>query len=137
MRKTLLTSKQTRSGPPGLRIDMKFNLVWDHKAQEIYRALKSKAEATLITREKSHRTKSTRDEGLFKQVRKCVRQIQVNPRHPSLQNHEFASIPHPYHRDQKVFVAYAQQNTPAAYRVFGCYGPGKGDLTIIAITPHP
>jgi len=25
----------------------------------------------------------------------------------------------------------------AAYRVFWCYGPAKGDITIIAITRHP
>jgi hypothetical protein len=27
--------------------------------------------------------------------------------------------------------------TPNADRVFWCYGPDKGDITMIAITPHP
>ncbi|MGA3085008.1 MAG: hypothetical protein ABSE95_09445 [Thermodesulfobacteriota bacterium] len=32
---------------------------------------------------------------------------------------------------------YAQDNTPAAYRLFWSYGPTKEQITIIAITPHP
>ena len=116
---------------------MEFSLVWDSKAQEVYSVLKSKAEASLKARATSKRTKATRDEGLFKQVRKCIRLLQQNPRHPGLQTHEFASLPNPYEKDQKVFVAYAQQRTFGAYRVFWCYGPGKGEITIIAITSHP
>jgi len=38
---------------------------------------------------------------------------------------------------EKVFEAYAEHPTPAAYRVFWHYGPEKGVITIIAITPHP
>jgi len=37
----------------------------------------------------------------------------------------------------KAFESYAEQNTPAAYRVFWHYGPEKGQVTIIAITSHP
>ncbi|MFH1115704.1 MAG: hypothetical protein V1792_17480 [Pseudomonadota bacterium] len=116
---------------------MQFTVVWDSKAKETYTALKLKAEASLKARQTSKREKTTRDEGLFKQVRKCIQLLQQNPRHPSLQTHELESIPNPYHKDQKVFEAYAQQNTPGAYRVFWCYGPGKGELTIVAIIPHP
>jgi hypothetical protein len=36
-----------------------------------------------------------------------------------------------------VFETYAQNNTPGAYRVFWTYGPDKGNLYIINITPHP
>ena len=38
---------------------------------------------------------------------------------------------------EKVFEAYAQQRTPGAYRVFWYYGPERGMITIVAITPHP
>ncbi len=31
--------------------------------------------------------------------------------------------------------SYAEQSTPAAYRIF--YGPDKRQITIIAIAPHP
>jgi len=116
---------------------MKFSLVWDRKAKEGYNALKLRAESSLEAREKSRRKKATRDEGLFKQVQKCIKLLQQNPRHPSLQTHEFEAMLNPYRKDQKVFEAYVQQITSGAYRVFWCYGPEKGDLTIIAITPHP
>jgi hypothetical protein len=36
-----------------------------------------------------------------------------------------------------MFEAYAQNDTPGAYRIMWCYGPGKGEITIVAITPHP
>ncbi len=116
---------------------MKFSLVWDRRAKDTYDALNLKAEVSLKAGEQSERKKATRDEGLFKQVRKCILLLQQNPRHPGLQTHEFSSIPHPYQKDQKVFVAYVQQHTAGAYRVFWCYGPRKGEITIIAITPHP
>ncbi len=63
--------------------------------------------------------------------------LRANPRHPGLQTHEFHSLEHPYDPQGKVFEAYAQHKTPGAYRVFWCYGPGKGELTVIAVTPQP
>jgi hypothetical protein len=61
--------------------------------------------------------------------------METNLKHPSLQTHEYVSLKGP--KGQKVFEAYAEQNTPAAYRIFWCYGPGRGELTILSITPHP
>lgn len=78
-----------------------------------------------------------RHAGLVRQVKKTLGFLQTNPRHPSLQTHVFHSLEHPYHPSQKVFEAYVQHRTPAAYRLFWCYGPGKGQITILAITPHP
>ena len=75
--------------------------------------------------------------GLVKQIKKTLGYLQSNPKHPSLQTHPYSSIEHPYNSKEKVFEAYAQDNTPSAYRIFWCYGPGKRQLTIIAITPHP
>jgi len=37
----------------------------------------------------------------------------------------------------KIFEAYVQNRTPEAYRVFWCYGPGKAQITVSAITEHP
>ena len=59
----------------------------------------------------------------------------ANPRHPGLHTHEFTSLHGP--EGEKIFEAYAQQNTPAAYRVFWFYGPGRKKITVIAITAHP
>ena len=75
--------------------------------------------------------------GVVKQVKKTLGFLQTNPRHPSLQTHVFHSLEHPYNPREKVFEAYVQQHTPAAYRLFWCYGPDKGQITILAITPHP
>lgn len=74
---------------------------------------------------------------LVKQIKKVLGYLQVNPRHPSLRTHEFQSIPHPFSKDEKVFEAYAQNQTPGAYRIFWCYGLETKQITIIAITPHP
>jgi hypothetical protein len=70
-------------------------------------------------------------------VAKAVHQLADDPRHPSLNTHEYSSLEHPFDPKRKVFEAYAQSRTPGAYRVFWCYGPGKGEITIIAVTPHP
>ncbi len=80
--------------------------------------------------------------GLLRQVRKTLGLLETNLRHPSLQTHKFRSLKAPDGGD--VFEAYVQQDTPAAFRVFFCYGPDRKEgrrrvavLTIIAITPHP
>jgi hypothetical protein len=71
----------------------------------------------------------------YKAVKKTLQFMADNPRHPSLRTHEYTSLKGP--GGEKVYEAYAEQNTPAAYRVFWHYGPSRGDITIIAITPHP
>ena len=77
------------------------------------------------------------EKGLVKQIKKTLGYLQTNPRHPSLHAHPYDSIAHPFNPKEKVFEAYAQNDTPSAYRVFWCYGPQKKQITIIAITPHP
>ena len=72
---------------------------------------------------------------ILKAVRKCLGFLESNPRHPSLSTHEFRSLKGP--NGEKVFEAYVQQKTPGAYRVFWYYGPERGMITIVAITPHP
>jgi hypothetical protein len=114
-----------------------FTPVWTREAAQTYEELRARVQASLRARGKSRSTKSTRDEGLFKQVHKCITHLLADPRHPSLQTHVYHSLPNPYDKRQKVFEAYVQSKTPGAYRVFWCYGPGKRELTIIAITPHP
>ena len=58
-----------------------------------------------------------------------------NPKHPGLQTHIYYSLKGP--NGEKVFEAYAQQSTLAAYRVFFYYSPHQGELTIFSIIPHP
>jgi hypothetical protein len=71
----------------------------------------------------------------LKAVNKTLGQLQINPRHPGLNTHEYTSLSGP--NDEKVFEAYAENRTPAAFRVFWCYGPKKDEITIVAITAHP
>jgi len=79
---------------------------------------------------------------LFEQVRKAIGYLEIYPHHPSLRTHEFTSLSGA--KGEKVFEAYAQNNTPGAYRIFWHYGPdeAKGKkripvITILAIIPHP
>jgi hypothetical protein len=116
---------------------MTFSPVWTEEAAEVYSVLKSRAKAAPDNRKKSQKRKSSKQEGLFKQVKKCIDLLLENPRHPGLNTHEFKSQPNPCSNDEKVFEACAQQRTSAAYRVFWCYGPEQGQITIIAITSHP
>ena len=79
-----------------------------------------------------------KDAGLrkkYKAVQKTLRLLTGNLRHPSLQTHQYHSLAGP--NGEKVFEAYAEQSTPAAFRVFFFYGPSKGEITIFAITSHP
>ena len=78
------------------------------------------------------------DAGLAKRlkaVRKALGYLETNPRHPSLATHEFTSLSATAGR--KVFEAYAENKTPAAYRIFWHYGPRRDQITIVAITAHP
>jgi len=71
----------------------------------------------------------------FKAVRKALAYLETNPRHPSLNTHKYDSIAGP--NGEEIFEAYAENKTPAAYRIFWYYGPNKKEITIVAITPHP
>jgi hypothetical protein len=79
---------------------------------------------------------------IFERVRKALRYLELNPHHPSLNTHEFTSLRGA--NGEKMFEAYAQNNTPGAYRIFSHYGPDetKGKkrtavITVAAITPYP
>ena len=71
----------------------------------------------------------------LKAVRKALALLENNPRHPGLNTHKYSTLRGA--NGAEVFEAYAENNTPGAYRIFWHYGPGKDVITIIAITPHP
>jgi hypothetical protein len=80
--------------------------------------------------------------GLLIQVLKALGMLELNTQHPGLRTHEYHSIEGP--KGERLWEAYAQNNTPGAYRVFFHYGPDeeKGGrrlpiLTIISIVAHP
>ena len=71
----------------------------------------------------------------FKAVSKALDYLQQNPRYPSLQTHKIQSLKG--FCNEEIFEAYAEQNTPGAYRIFFHYGPQKGEITVFAVMPHP
>ena len=91
-----------------------------------------------LTDEAKNQLELKKDKGLGKRynaVRKAIRFLSENPRHKSLKTHEFTSLIGP--KGEKIFEAYAEQSPPAAYRIFWYYGPGRNQMTILAIAPHP
>lgn len=75
------------------------------------------------------------EEKFFKKLVKTLRFLGQNPRHPGLESHEIDDLTRKH--GIKVFQSYLENNTPAAGRLFWAYGPEKGDITILAIEPHP
>jgi hypothetical protein len=76
------------------------------------------------------------------QVLKALEYLEIDPSHPGLHTHEFLSLSGAH--GEKVFEAYAQNNTPCAYRIFWHYGPDEvmdkkrtPVITVVAITSHP
>lgn len=96
-----------------------FELEWTDEAKTVYQRLKDDAS----------------QKQRYKAVKKTLQFLAKDPRYNSLQTHEFRSLKGP--KEEKVFEAYAQQKTPAAYRVFWYYGSSRGVITILAITSHP
>lgn len=68
-------------------------------------------------------------------MKRTLGYLETNPKHPSLNTHKYDSLRGP--NGEEVFEAYAQNNTPGAYRVFWYYGPGEKIISIVAIVPHP
>lgn len=71
----------------------------------------------------------------IKAVNKALGLLEKNPRHPSLNTHKYTSLIGP--NGEEIFEAYAENNTPAAFRIFWYYGDKKNQITIVAVTPHP
>ncbi len=73
---------------------------------------------------------------ILKDVLKALRFMEIDLRHPSLCTHEFESRKGP--NDEKMFEAYAQNETPGAYRIFWYYSKKERNvLKIVDILPHP
>lgn len=70
-----------------------------------------------------------------KAVYKALGYLETNPRRPDLNTHKYSALTGP--NGEEIFEAYAENKTPAAYRIFWFYGPEKKEITIITITPHP
>ncbi len=75
------------------------------------------------------------DKKLFKKLSKALTLLSSNPKHNSLHSHEIEPLSRRY--GIKVFQSYLENNKPAAGRLFWVYGPGKTEITVIGLEPHP
>ena len=96
-----------------------FELEWTDEAKEVYNRLKGNPSQKIR----------------YNAVKKTLKYLSKNPHHNSLQTHPFLSLEGP--NREKVFEAYAQQNTPAAYRVFWYYGSKRGTIVLLTNPAHP
>jgi len=71
----------------------------------------------------------------LKKVRKALARLGEDPFHPALNSHAYKSVKGP--NDETVWDSYVENHTPNAWRIFWCYGPDKGVITIQTISPHP
>jgi hypothetical protein len=86
--------------------------------------------------EKSQLVRLSRSETvLFKKWNKALRFLSQNPRHPGIAIHEIGALSRRY--GEKVWQSYLENDTPAAGRMFWVYGPGRAEITVIGVEPHP
>ena len=85
---------------------------------------------------KYHTAEITKPERqLLKKLVKCFGHLERDPRHSGLNSHEISELTQKY--GERIWQSYLENNTPAAGRVFWVYGPGKMQITIVGIEPHP
>ncbi|MBO4388976.1 MAG: hypothetical protein J5785_06035 [Spirochaetales bacterium] len=72
---------------------------------------------------------------LYNKIGTTLAHLAENPRHPGLQTHEIDILSKRY--GVKVWQSYIENRTSAARRLYWVYGPGKDDITVIGLEPHP
>jgi hypothetical protein len=75
------------------------------------------------------------EEKFFKKLVKALGFLSANPKHNSLASHEISDLSRRY--GIKIFQSYLENKTPGAGRLFWAYGPEQGDITVLAVEPHP
>jgi len=95
---------------------------------ELFLTKEARNQLNLLKREKGLKKR-------YKAVVKTLKFLALDPKHKSLQTHEFTSLKG--NNKEKIFEAYAEQSTPAAYRIFWYYGPDKNQITVVSIIKHP
>lgn len=96
-------------------------------------------EMDLLWKDLSHRKQKNllnkNEERFFKKLVKALHYLSQDPRHNSLASNEIEPLSQKY--KIKIFQSYLENHTPSAGRLFWAYGPGKKDITILAVEPHP
>lgn len=85
---------------------------------------------------KAKRSELGKDEGkLYKKWGKAMALLAINPQHPGLNSHEIEALSRRY--GEKVWQSYLENQNSLAARMYWVYGPGKGEITVIGLEPHP
>lgn len=87
----------------------------------------------LLTKKREKRL-SKNEEDLFKRFAKTIKFLSSNPKHPGLQTHEIEELSERY--GMKIWQSYLDQGKTAR-RMYWTYGPNRGEITILGISPHP
>lgn len=88
-----------------------------------------------LTTRKLAGTLDREEEKYFLKLVKVPGYLGENPRHRSLNSHEISDLSRKH--GFKIFQCYLENRTPAAGRIFWVYGPNQGDITVLAVEPHP
>ena len=106
---------------------MKYRMrLGEPEVKEFWNGLASKFERGLLKGDEKKK---------FKKLGKALTYLSNNPKHNSLATHEIKPLSMKY--GKKVWQSYIENITPAAGRIYWVYGPGKEDITVIGIEPHP
>ena len=87
---------------------MTYALRWLPASRAQYEAIETDSRKARASRLAKGGKKSTKSEGLFKQLVKTLEHLKQNPKHPGLHSHEFDSLEHPYKVGEKVCESYIQ-----------------------------
>jgi hypothetical protein len=74
------------------------------------------------------------DEKRRRRVENALAKLASNPRHPGLNSHRFEALDGVF--DETVWESYIENNAPSAWRLWWCYGPSHGQITVLKIGPH-
>ena len=72
---------------------------------------------------------------LYRKIRKALKHLEQNPRHPGLHSHEITSLTRMH--GVRIWESYLENKKPGARRIFWIYGPNKREISIIGIERHP
>jgi len=75
------------------------------------------------------------DEDLYKKWGNAIKKLSQDPFYPSLNTHEIPPLSKRY--GKKVWQSYLENKASGARRMYWIYGPGKQEITIIGLEPHP
>jgi hypothetical protein len=75
------------------------------------------------------------EEKLYKKWGKAMAFLSNDPQHPGLRSHEIEALSRRY--GEKIWQSYLENRNPTAARMYWVYVPGKGEITVIGLEPHP